>query len=168
MRRLGAAAATAVLGVIATAYAVPQRGERFTRIEADDVTGQRHATDELVGRPTLVVAIIDRGAADAMRAWYAVADAKIPASVARESILSLHLPFFVSTSYARSKARESVPERYWHQTLLDRGKMREELGLRGDRPYVFALDKAGRVMAVVQGEVTSPEAQIIWDSFRTK
>jgi hypothetical protein len=169
MRTLRAAAATAVVGVLtSTAYALPQVGERFSRIAADDVTGQPHTTDELVGRPTLVVAITDRSAANAMRAWYAAADAQIPANVARESLLSLHLPFFVSIDTARSKARESVPERYWHQTLLDRGNMREVLGLRGSPPYVFALDENGRVMAVVHGEVTSPDARYIWESFKTR
>ena len=135
----------------------------FPTLIAADVTGQTHRTDEHIGRRVLVVAITERGAADAMRAWYAAAASRIPPGVAELSILSLHIPFFVSTAYARSRAREEVPEQYWHDTLLDRGDMAAALGLRASAtPYVYAIDEHGRVLARVHLETTAPGAQVIW------
>ena len=102
-----------ILLMVGRALATPKPGDLFPVLTAKDLTGETHRTDEFVGKRTLVVAISDRNAADAMRAWYAAADSNIPATVARRSIISLHLPFFVTTDYARSRAREQVPPAYW-------------------------------------------------------
>jgi hypothetical protein len=145
-----------------SAGALPNPGERFPSINAQDLTGQSHSTDELVSRRTLLIAISDRSASKAMRAWYSMADSRVPASVARESLISLHLPFFVSIDTARSKARREVPQQYWHATLLDRGDIAAQLGLDQKVPYVFALDEHGRVLAAVHGPVDSPAAENVW------
>jgi hypothetical protein len=163
MRNARTAAATLVLVLwTVSAGAFPMLGERFPSMRAQDLTGQQHSTDELFGRRTMVVAIADRDGADAMRAWFFASRDRVPASVSRESLISLHLPFFISTSYARGKAREQVPEQFWRATLLDRGGMAKQLGLDGEVPYVFALDENGRIMAVVHDTVDSRAAQNIW------
>ena len=154
-----------VLGSRALA-AMPRPGERFPQLTADDLTGQSHSTDEFVGRPRLLVAIADRKAADAMRAWYIAADERVPANVARESIISIRLPFFIPTGKVRSEAREQVPQQYWQATLLDRGNMAKQLGLEvAQTPYVFVLDERGGIVAAVHATVDSPQAQEIWDAF---
>jgi hypothetical protein len=169
--RIGRAAATTMLLVTlaATALAVPRPGERFPRVTAEDLTGQVHSTDELLGRRAFVVALTSRDAANAARAWYLAAEAQIPANVARQSLVSLHLPFFISTPYAQGKAREQVPRQHWQATLLDRGSMAKELGLEGDKvPYVFVLDETGRVVAAVHATVDSPQAREIWNAFAAR
>jgi hypothetical protein len=145
------------------ALATPQPGELFPVLTGKDLTGETRRTEEYVGARTLVVSISDRNAADAMRAWYAAADSSIPATVARRSIISLHLPFFVTTDFARSRAREQVPPAFWHATLLDRGDMSERLGQpESNLPFVYALDEQRHVLAVVHATVGSAESQSIW------
>jgi len=152
-----------MLALAGLADALARPGEFFPIVTAKDLTGQMHRTDELVGRRTLVVAITDKDAADAMRAWYVAAGSHMPPSVVPESIISLHLPFFVSTDFVRNRAREQVPAQFWHATLVDRGDMAEHLGLEESKtPYVFALDEDGRIMAVVHAPVQSPQAEMIW------
>jgi hypothetical protein len=102
-----------------------------------------------------------------MQAWYTAADSRMPASVGRESLLSLGLPFFVSMGQARDKARRQVPRQYWQATLLDRGDMAKQLGLDDAQvPYVFVLDERGVVVAAVHATVDSPQATDIWNSFQ--
>jgi hypothetical protein len=158
--------AVATMTFAAVALALPQPGDGFPRLSAQDLTGLDHSTDELIGHRTLVVAITDRHAVEAMRAWYKAADMRVPPNVMRESIISIHLPFFVSTSYAQSKAREQTPRQYWHATLLDRGDLANHLGLDdGQVPYVFVLDGTGRVVAAVHATVDSPQANEVWNGF---
>ena len=152
-----------MLALAGLADALARPGEFFPVVTAKDLNGQTHRTDELVGRRTLLVAITDKDAADAMRAWYATAGSRMSPSVAPESIISLHLPFFISTSIVRNQAREQVPPQFWHATLLDRGDMAQHLGLEESKtPYVFALDEDGRIKAVVHAPVQSPQAEVIW------
>jgi hypothetical protein len=162
-----AAAASVLLTTLGiAAYAAPRTGDHFPTVSAEDLTGQAHSTDELRGRRALVVAITDKDAAGAAHSWFIAADAQVPANVARESLVSLHLPFFVSTSTAQSKAREQVPRQHWQATLLDRGEMARQLGLEGGQvPYVFVLDENGRVIAAVHAAVDSPQAETIWNAF---
>jgi hypothetical protein len=103
-----------------------------------------------------------------MRAWFNAADTHIPKAVARRSIISLHLPFVVTTNYARGQAREQVPEAYWHDTLFDRGEMAAQLGESESKiPYVYALDEHRRVVAVAHSLVDAPEAQRIWSALQS-
>jgi hypothetical protein len=167
MRTGRATAATLLLLTLgATAEALPKPGEPFPKVTAQDLTGQPRSTDELKGQRALVVAITDRTAGEAVRAWYMAADSQIPATIVRESLVSLRLPFFISTSLAQSKAREQVPRQHWEETLLDRGDMAKHLGLAGGQnvPYVFVLDEGGRVVAAVHGTVDSPQAREIWNA----
>jgi hypothetical protein len=158
----------ALLSIAGRAAAIPRAGELFPAVGAKDLTGQDHRTEEYAGARTLVVSISDRDAGDAMRAWFHAADARIAKSVARRSIISLHLPFVVTTNFARSQAREQVPEAYWHDTLLDRGDMAAELGEAvSPVPYVYALDEHRRVLAVAHALMDAPEAQTIWAALHT-
>jgi hypothetical protein len=151
------------------ALALPRLGEGLPPVSAPDLTGQIHSTRELVGHRTLVVAITDKNAGPAVRAWYAAADRRVPATVARQSLVSIHLPFFISTAYAEGKAREQTPPQYWHATLLDRGDLAARLGLdSGEVPDVFVLDENGRVVAAVHAPVDSPRASEIWNAFTTR
>jgi hypothetical protein len=166
--RIGRAAATSLFLVTleGAALGVPQPGERFPRLTAEDLTGQPRSTDELVGKRAFVVVITDRDAINAARSWYMAADVRMPASVARESLVSLRLPFFISTSLAQTKAREQVPRQHWSGTLLDRGDMARHLGTQAaPAPYVFVLDETGRVVASFHGTVESPQADDIWNAF---
>jgi hypothetical protein len=165
--RIGRAAAATLflLTIESAALALPRPGERFPNVSAQDLTGQTRSTEELVGKRALVVVITDREAINAARAWYMTADARVPANVARESLVSLRLPFFISTPFAQKKAREQVPRQHWAGTLLDRGDMARNLGTAATpAPYVFVLDESGRVVAAVHGTIESPQAEEIWSA----
>ena len=115
--------------VSAVALALPPVGQPFPGLSAPDLEGQPRQVQDLLGPDrTLVVAIHDRHAGDAMRAWYDRADAEAPKEIGRISIISLKLPFYVSEGTARGKAQDQVPRRWWHATLLDTdGKMAKHL-----------------------------------------
>jgi hypothetical protein len=143
--------------------AAPQVGKALPELSANDVTGQRQQLTNLIRGPTLLVAIADRDAGDAMRAWFAAAAKRAP-QANQVSIISIDKPFFVSDSYARSKARERVPRAYWHASLFDSDRgIAKKLGLGvGTVPYAFAVSGDGRVLASVQGKPDSPNAEQLW------
>lgn len=169
-RRLGSRAflvgLTAASLLASAGHADGQPGQSFPMFTAMDLVAKPHRTSEFVGRVTMVVAITDRDAGEAMRAWYTAADAHVPGTVARKSIISLHIPFFITTAYARDQARSQVPEQFWDDTLLDRGDMAETLHLAESKlPYVYVLDATGKVVAEAHASARSPEAQHIWAAF---
>ncbi|TSC20909.1 hypothetical protein [Corallococcus sp. Z5C101001] len=147
-----------------SAFALPARGAPLPEFSARDLTSGPHASDELKGRPALVVIITDKDAGAGMRQWFAEADRRMPKSVHRQSLITLHLPFFVSEGTARGKAKEQVPRAYWKDTWLDKnGDMGKVLDLAPSHtPYVLALDARGHVIASMHGTADSPEARSIW------
>lgn len=165
-RRWAAVLAAGALALPAWAAAPPAPGEPLPSFTAEDVLGQQHSSQEYVGKPTLLVAITDKNAGDEMQHWFDAADTHAPASVQRESIISLHLPFFVGIGTLRHRVRPRVPKQFWDDTLVDRdGDLAQTLGLASSRePYVFALDAHGRVLALVHGKADSPDAARIWSS----
>lgn len=158
-------AALAALLAAARDPAAPQASAALPPIVAEDVTGQRWSLQDLVRGPTLLVAITDRHAGEAMKAWFDAADARAPRAN-RVSIISIGKPLFVSDDYARSRAREQVPRRWWHASLFDSDhSMAEKLGLHEDEsPYAFAVSGDGRVLAEVHGAPGAPQAQRLWSA----
>ncbi|MHA7629120.1 hypothetical protein [Corallococcus sp. M7] len=150
------------------AFALPSRGQPLPEFSARDLTSGQHASDELKGRPTLLVVITDKDAGDQMRGWFDAADQHVADSVHRQSLITLKLPFFVSEGAARGKAKNQVPQAFWKDTWMDKnGDMAKALGLSSsDTPYVLALDAEGRVLASVHAAVDSPEARAIWSALR--
>ncbi len=160
--------AAALVLLAFAAVAAPAVGERLPDLKAKDVTGEERRLHALLGgRPTLLVAITDRDAADAMQAWFDAADTEAP-QANRVSIVSLDLPFFVSDDYARSKAREKVPKAWRSRSLFDSdGKMSEKLKLGGgEKPWAFAVGPDGEVLARVHGGVKSEQASEIWSKLK--
>ncbi len=155
-----------VLALPAWAADRPEPGAPLPSFTAKDLLGQEHSSEEYQGQRTLLVAITDKNAGDGMRSWFEAADAHAPESVQRESIISLHVPFFVGMGTVRHRAQSQVPRQFWDDTLLDRnGAMADTLGLASSKqPYVFALDEHGQVLASAHGPPDSPEAQRIWSS----
>ncbi len=153
--------------VAARALGAPEAGVALPSLRASDVTGAPHQLEDLIDGPTLLVAITDRDGGDAMRAWFGAADARAP-HVNRVAIISIGKPFFVSDAYARSKARQEVPRRAWHASLMDTDHaLARTLGLEGGAtPYAFAIDGGGRVLAVVHGSVDDPRADQVWSALR--
>jgi hypothetical protein len=149
--------------------AVPAPGSVLPSFTAEDLLGQEHTSREYEGKATLLVAITDKNAGDEMRRWFEAAEAHAPDGVQRESIISLHLPFFVGIGTVRHRVKQQVPQPHWDDTLLDRnGAMARVLGLDSSKkPYVFALDEHGRVLAAVHGPADSPDAARIWSSLST-
>jgi hypothetical protein len=141
-------------------------GQPLPGFTGTDLLGQEHTSQEYEGKPTLLVAITDKNAGDEMRRWFDAADQHAPASVQRESIISLHLPFFVGMGTVRRRVQDQVPRPFWDDTLVDRnGALAETLGLGSSKePYVIALDANGRVLAAVHGKADSPQASRIWSS----
>ncbi|MFL5345806.1 MAG: hypothetical protein ACJ8AT_13530 [Hyalangium sp.] len=158
-----------VLGVLAlggSAAALPGVGEPVPSIAAKDLLGQPHESREWQGQRTLLVVITDQNGGDEMRRWFDAANTQLPKEVHRASIISLGLPFYVSTGMVRSRVKEQVPQAFWRDTWADKdAKMAKVLGLATSRqPYVLAVDEHGRVLASVHGTVDSPEAQVIWNA----
>jgi hypothetical protein len=149
-----------------SAAALPGTGEQVPTFAAEDLLGQPHESREWQGQRTLLVVMTDQHGGDEMRRWFDTAGSQLPKGVHRASIISLGLPFYVSTGMVRSRAKEQVPEQFWHDTWADKNaKMAKELGLATSRePYVLALDDHGRVLASVHGTVDSPDAQVIWNA----
>jgi len=144
----------------------PGVGQPLPGFTGKDLLGQEHSSQEYAGQPTLLVAITDKNAGDEMRRWFEAADQHAPGSVQRESIISLHLPFFVGVGTVRRRVQAQVPRPFWDDTLLDRdGTLARTLGLGSSKePFVIALDGQGRVLAVVNGKADSPQASRIWSS----
>jgi hypothetical protein len=163
-RKLKALVLTGALLAATAAGAMPRPGELLPDFPAKDLLDRKHQSRELKGRPTLLVVITDKDGGDEMKRWFDTAGTRVPSSVHRASILSLKLPFFVSTGTVRGKAREQVPRNFWADTWLDKdGDMAKALGLATSRtPYAFALDADGRVVAAVHGTVDAPEAQALF------
>ncbi len=163
-RALSALALTGALLLTTAAGAMPRPGETLPDFTTRDLLDRKHDSRELTGRPTLLVVITDKDGGDEMQRWFDTAGTRVPLAVHRASILSLKLPFFVSTGTVRGKAREKVPRSFWGDTWLDKnGDMAKALGLATSRtPYAFALDAEGRVVAAVHGTVDSPDAQAVW------
>ncbi|WP_224364490.1 hypothetical protein [Hyalangium versicolor] len=146
--------------------ALPETGESVPPFSAKDLLGQPHESREWQGQPTLLVVITEQHGGDEMRRWFDTAAQHIPDEVHRASIISLSLPFYVSTGMVRGRAKEQVPPQFWHDTWADKdAKMAHVLGLATSRqPYVLALDEHGQVLASVHGTVDSPEARLIWEA----
>jgi hypothetical protein len=146
--------------------AQPAAGETIPFFPAKDLLDQSHTSREWQGRRVLLVVITEQHGGDEMRRWFDTAATRIPEEVHRASIISLSLPFYVSTGLARGRARDQVPRQFWSDSWLDKdAKMARVLGLATSRqPYVLALDEQGRVLASVHGTVDAPEAQTVWDA----
>ncbi len=146
--------------------ALPSVGEQVPLFTAKDLLNRPHATSEWRGQRVLLVAITEQHAGDEMRRWFDAASARLPEEVHRASILSLDLPFFVSTGLARDRAKEQVPRQFWSDTWLDKdGEMARTLMLATSRqPYVLALDEEGQVLAGIHGTVDSPDAHLVWEA----
>src|SRR4051794_23545416 len=86
---LTGAGLASVLLLAPGALALPQRGEPLPAFSANDLTDGAHASDELKGRPSLVVIITDKDAGEAMRGWFSAADAHVPDTVHRQSLITL-------------------------------------------------------------------------------
>ncbi|MBN1206592.1 MAG: hypothetical protein JXB05_17035 [Myxococcaceae bacterium] len=162
----------AVLGLLGAlvlpsrAGALPGPGEQVPSFVAKDLLDQPHASQEWRGRRTLLVVMTEQHAGDEMRRWFDTAATRVPEDVHRASIISLGLPFYVSTGMVRGRARQQVPRQFWSDTWLDKnGKMAKLLGLATSRePYVLVLDERGTVVASVHGTVDAPDAGAIWDA----
>lgn len=156
----------AVIALTLVAGATPTPGEALPAFTVSDITGQRHSSGELVGRPALVLVMTDSDADAAMRAWGVAADRRVGASVRRLQFVALDLAFVVPTALARSMARDSSPQHAWRNTWFCRdGSFRVSLGLpESETPWALALDARGRVTAMVHGFVSSPDAERVWSA----
>ncbi|WXH31599.1 hypothetical protein WA016_05575 [Myxococcus stipitatus] len=145
------------LWVFTVASAAPRIGEVLPALSAQDLLGKTHHTQEWTGRRTLLVVLTDKDGGEAMRQWFEAAATRVPTSVHRASLITLHLPFFVGLGTAREHAKKDVPRDAWADTWLDKnGAMARTLKLASDPlPYAFALDEDGKVMAAVHGRVDS-------------
>jgi hypothetical protein len=166
LRMLAALGLLGALVLPGSVMALPSAGETVPSFVAKDLLGQDHASREWQGRRVLLVVITDQHAGDEMRRWFDTAATRIPEDIHRASIISLGLPFYVSTGMVRGRAKAQVPRQFWSDTWLDKdAKMTRVLGLATSRqPYVLALDEKGQVLASMHGTLESPDAPAIWEA----
>jgi predicted transcriptional regulator len=149
------------------AGAQPRVGTSVPRFEGRDLLGRNRSSGELLGQPTLVAVLTHRDAG-AMLPMLDRAMARYPTGRSRVRlalILALDLPFYATTSRAIDVAKREVPQAYWSNTWLDRGRhIQRAFGLpQGTRaPFVFVLDPQGRVKAVVRGVPSEADVRAIW------
>ncbi len=146
------------------AAALPEVGGALPVFQVLDLTGRPHDSRELVGRTTLVIAGSDTDADEALRAWGAAADRRLPATARRVTVLAFDLAFFIPASAARGMARDRSPANLWSSTWLDSsGDLRPSFGLpESEVPFAFVLDARGRVVASAHCAVSAPAAEAIW------
>ena len=146
--------------------AIPQPGGTFPSLDAEDLTGRPVNTEEWLRSPSLIVVTTEREGSEQTRAWFDTAKAKSPPDLQMRSILSLHLPFFVSEGKARAEARKEVPQEDWDDTILDvRGQSAKTLGLSAsEEPYVFLVDAHGRVLASAHSPADAPQSRAVWEA----
>lgn len=158
-----AACLLASLLVASLAGAAPKPGEALPELSSEDLEGKAHRSEEWRGKRTLLVVLTDKDGGEEMRRWFDTAATQVPESVHRASVLTFKVPFFVSEESARDRAKKKVPEEFWSDTWLDKsGGLGKSLGLSSSRePYAIALDERGHVLAVVHGDVDSPEAKAL-------
>ena len=145
---------------------LPQPGNLFPSFTSTDLHGREVTTREWLRGRSLLVVTTDREGSERSRAWLEAAVQRAPPALRLRSIVSLHLPFFVSVGMARGQARMQVPRAAWGDTLLDvRGQSAQALRLTTSRePYVFVIDADGRVVASVHGPVDAPRSRSIWEA----
>ncbi|MBI2395873.1 MAG: hypothetical protein HYV09_40290 [Deltaproteobacteria bacterium] len=159
---LAALLAAAPMGA---ASAAPKPAEPFPLFIARDVAGQKQSTATFRGAPTLVLAITDRGAGDAMRAWFEGAQKRAP-TVRLKGLISIDVPSFVSDDFVRARARETIPKTRWHDNLLDTHLgIAQVLSLpESDVPWAFVLDAQGRIVAAAHAKADAQAASAVWKS----
>lgn len=150
-----------------TVLAAPAPGDILPDFSARDVEGAPVKLHDLLGgKPALVVCITDQVAVEAMDRWYGAADVRaLPHG--RVSIVSIDTPWFVPEGTARGRAAGKVPPRWRRYTLFDTDhRMAKGLGLEGDpqKPWVFAVDAEGRVLARFHGRVADPGAARVFEA----
>jgi hypothetical protein len=155
-----------VLGLGGPAVALPAAGEAVPSFAAKDLLGHPHESQEWQGHRTLLVIITEQHAGDEMRRWFDTANPQLEDTVHRASIISLGLPFYVSSGMMRGRAKDQVPQEFWTDTWADKdAKMAQVLGLATSRqPYVLALDEHGQVLVSMHGTVDAADAHLIWDA----
>lgn len=148
------------------AHATLRVGGELPTFRVADLNGLTHDSRELRGRPTLILAMTDSDAAEAMRRWGAAADRRVGPEVRRVQILSVALAFFVPTATIRSIARGQSHEGLWRSTWMERdGDLAESLGLpESETPYAIVVDARGQVRVVAHCDPASPQAEAVWEA----
>lgn len=157
---------TASCLVTTPAVAQPTPGEPLPATGGHDLNGKPRWLNELYGeRRTLIVVLTDRDAREEMTGWLVTGEELAGEGAHVVSLLSLGLPFFVGEGMARGQAKKEVPPDEWDMTLLDvDGHIAKELGLPRGLPWAIVVDGDGNVLAAVQGEPWSEEAEEVWDA----
>lgn len=160
-RRSGAAWLAAFLlacGGPALAASLPQ-------FQATALTGHAVRSEQLLGRPTLLIVTPSRQAAPATRAWVKALRKKIdPSRYHVRDVLAIDLPFFLSEQEALRQARKKIPSRYHDRTwLLDSAVLEKQLGIPRDstEAYLLVLDRNGRIVARVHGSLSPQRMETI-------
>lgn len=155
-----------ILAVAGAAHgAAPAVGARLPSVAGNDLDArQRELAALWADGPTLVVAITERAGEKGMQAWFDRSDTLAPRMIRRAAIVSIDMPFFISDGMARSEARGKTPKEFHGRMLLDTSAtMAGKLGLKkSDLPYVWVVDREGKILAAFHGPVDAPGADEIW------
>lgn len=132
----------------ATAWAVPEVGRAVPAFSVEDLSGRVRTPRDLAGRYTVVLAMSDKDAASAVRAWWFRAAAVAPPGTRIVTMAALDLFAMIPTATIVAEARSSTPRERWTEVWLSRdGSLAESLGLPdSETPWVFVLDPWGRVI----------------------
>lgn len=131
-----------------TAWAVPLIGQSVPAFSVEDLNSAVHTERELTGRWTVVLAMSDKDAGAALRAWWLRVAPFAPAGTRVVTFAALDLFGLIPTATIVSEARGATPRARWSEVWLSRnGSLAESLGLpASETPFVFVVDAAGRVL----------------------
>jgi len=129
---------------------------------ATALSGEKVSFAELMGQPTILIVTPSKNAAEDTRLWAQALRKNIAEKDIRiRDVLAIDLPFFMSESDAIGRAKEKIPPRYQDQTwIFAEQDLERALNIppNSSKAFIFVLDKAGQVLARVEGNPT--EARI--------
>ena len=142
-----------------TVASQPRVGQALPTFVVQDLAGTRHTPRDLVGEYTVICAMTDKDIGDTLEAWWRAVELGVPPGTRMLTFSALDLFGLIPTSTVVSLARERTPRNHWSTVWLSRdGSLAESLGLAdSELPWVFVLDRSGRVLVRVHAVLNSAD-----------
>ena len=150
------------------ASAVPTPTRAVPGFAVNDLNGNRHTPQHLLGAWTVALAMTDKDIGPSVAAWWRRIEPISPAGVRLVNFVALDIVGIVPTDFLLSEARSQTPRHRWGDVWFSRdGSFGEQLGLPdSETPWVFIIDPRGRVGEAVHGFANVTEAERVVEAIR--